>query len=143
MVGKVVVVVDEHECIGRIIKRTVEQRFKGEVEVLLGAKDDGMCAVELVEGLVDSGNYQNIVAVVVGHHLKRLSGNQVVAACREIEMKYGYDCRVLIVGTTADLSDEDEVRMKRAGADFVIWKPIDSAILGSIIATELVTMDLI
>jgi CheY-like chemotaxis protein len=133
----VVIVVDDHECIARWIKWNLEQRFQGKIEVVLGCKGNGQAAVAMLEDFAIRGYYQTIVGAVVGYHLAGLSGAQVIASIREMEMKYSVDQSMLVVGCSADLCDENANALVRAGADYVIWEPIDEQFLNAVVEKEL------
>lgn len=124
----IVLVADNVEWTGRFLRWKLENRFPGKLQVKIGG--DGEDAIEMVEEMLHAGEYREVVLIILGCHMPRVSGPQAAAEIRRLEHEYGSNnSRAIIIGSSADMCDETVVNFQRAGADYAVWKPVEPAMV--------------
>ena len=115
------IVADDCISIVRLIKWKLEAAFGKEIGVVVAA--DGKEAVAAFEKLVKENRQSEIDAVLMDYHMPNMSGLDAISLIRALELEYGVEHPVSIIGFSADVSDEMNDMFMQGGANYLIEKP--------------------
>lgn len=121
MSADIYMIVDDAVPIQRLMKWNIQKLCGRECDIkLLG---DGEEAIDIFQGITNSGRHNDIVLILMDTHMPRCGGVEAIQRIREIEVINNELYPVVISGFSADISDEMKVQYFSCGANYVLEKP--------------------
>ena len=124
--GKRLLLVEDNEMNREIAKDILE-----EAGFVVETAEDGDIAVEMLEKVIDSGDYEYYAAVLMDIQMPRMDGYE---ATRIIRMSNPVEHHIPIIALSANAFEEDRQKSLEAGMDEHIPKPINVQMLKETLA---------
>ena len=121
-------VVDDNTVNCRLASRLVKVAFRKTTGVTPQVKDfaDGRMCIEEIKRVRKSG--ENILGVLMDHHMPVMSGKEATQYIRNMEAHEGI-AKIPIFGFTADSTDSTKEELLKSGMDDVLPKPMSMKVL--------------
>lgn len=116
-----ILIVDDCVSILRLMKWKLQAAFGKDIDVQLA--NDGEEAKDFYMRLLQEGTEDSLDAIVIDHHMPKCSGMDAIKFIRAQEITFEIFDPVVIIGFSADTSDEMVADMISAGANHVLPKP--------------------